>query len=180
MDPIQATNELSFRVGFTGHSGHLRLEPLSTVERANPLRSIPDFILVSPPLLLCWLICSLAWLHFQLLRFFLLSTTLHCNLNCNLIFLTVFNYSASFALYVFSNHYRWFITQLSNYLLFRLIIWILSTFNYMFHGVFHSVICSKFSIENWLNGFNPLIPFHCRNIRVRGFQNLVADWRQLP
>ncbi|KAE9591144.1 hypothetical protein Lal_00039818 [Lupinus albus] len=44
MDPIHATNELSFRVGFSGHSGHLRVEPLSTVERSNPLRSIPDFI----------------------------------------------------------------------------------------------------------------------------------------
>ncbi|KAL2332921.1 hypothetical protein Fmac_014134 [Flemingia macrophylla] len=47
MDPIQAANELAFRVGFSGHSGHLRVEPLSTVERRNPLRSIPDFIL--PP-----------------------------------------------------------------------------------------------------------------------------------
>ncbi|KAK7305341.1 hypothetical protein VNO77_43246 [Canavalia gladiata] len=44
MDPIQAANELAFRVGFSGHSGHLRLEPLSTVEGSNPLRSIPDFI----------------------------------------------------------------------------------------------------------------------------------------
>ncbi|RDY00043.1 DExH-box ATP-dependent RNA helicase DExH11, partial [Mucuna pruriens] len=47
MDPIQAANELSFRVGFSGHSGHLRVEPLTTEERRNPLRSIPDFI--SPP-----------------------------------------------------------------------------------------------------------------------------------
>lgn len=47
MDPIQAANELAFRVGFSGHSGHLRLEPLSTEERRNPLRSIPDFIPVS-------------------------------------------------------------------------------------------------------------------------------------
>ncbi|KAK7301822.1 hypothetical protein RJT34_12698 [Clitoria ternatea] len=44
MDPIQVTDELAFRVGFTGHSGHLRVEPLYTVERPNPLRSIPDFI----------------------------------------------------------------------------------------------------------------------------------------
>ncbi|XP_027335090.1 DExH-box ATP-dependent RNA helicase DExH11 isoform X2 [Abrus precatorius] len=44
MDPIKVANELAFRVGFSGHSGHLRLEPLSTVERSNPLRSIPDFI----------------------------------------------------------------------------------------------------------------------------------------
>ena len=46
MDPIEATNGLSFRVGFSGHSGHLRLEPLSTVESSNPLKSLPDFILV--------------------------------------------------------------------------------------------------------------------------------------
>ncbi|KAK7333272.1 hypothetical protein VNO80_30037 [Phaseolus coccineus] len=44
MDPIYAANELAFRVGFSGHSGHLRLEPLTTPERHNPLRSIPDFI----------------------------------------------------------------------------------------------------------------------------------------
>ncbi|KAI4373417.1 hypothetical protein MLD38_011543 [Melastoma candidum] len=47
MEPIEAANGLSFRVGFTGHSGHLRLEPLSTPERRNPLKSVPDFI--SPP-----------------------------------------------------------------------------------------------------------------------------------
>ncbi|XP_028758760.1 DExH-box ATP-dependent RNA helicase DExH11 isoform X1 [Neltuma alba] len=47
MDPIGAWQELGFRVGFTGHSGHLRVEPLSTVERSNPLSSLPDFIL--PP-----------------------------------------------------------------------------------------------------------------------------------
>ncbi|XP_023524556.1 DExH-box ATP-dependent RNA helicase DExH11-like [Cucurbita pepo subsp. pepo] len=47
MDPIEATKELSFRVGFSGHSGHLRVEPLSTVERSSPVRSLPDFIL--PP-----------------------------------------------------------------------------------------------------------------------------------
>ncbi|PON70872.1 ATP-dependent RNA helicase Ski [Parasponia andersonii] len=47
MDPVKAANELYFRVGFSGHSGHLRLEPLSTVERSNPLNSLPDFIL--PP-----------------------------------------------------------------------------------------------------------------------------------
>ncbi|QCD78043.1 antiviral helicase SKI2 [Vigna unguiculata] len=44
MDPIYAANELAFRVGFSGHSGHLRLEPLTTPERHNPLRSIPDYI----------------------------------------------------------------------------------------------------------------------------------------
>ncbi|KAJ6670688.1 ATP-DEPENDENT RNA AND DNA HELICASE [Salix viminalis] len=47
MDRIQATNELAFRVAFSGHSGHLRVEPLSTVERTNPVKSLPDFIL--PP-----------------------------------------------------------------------------------------------------------------------------------
>lgn len=47
MDPIQVSNELSFRVGFSGHSGHLRVEPLSSVERPKPEHSIPDFIL--PP-----------------------------------------------------------------------------------------------------------------------------------
>ncbi|KAK1311815.1 hypothetical protein QJS10_CPA07g00050 [Acorus calamus] len=47
MDAIPAANEVSFRVGFSGHSGHLRLEPLSPVERSNPLRSLPDFII--PP-----------------------------------------------------------------------------------------------------------------------------------
>ncbi|KAK1298896.1 hypothetical protein QJS10_CPB14g01721 [Acorus calamus] len=47
MDAIHAANEVSFRIGFSGHSGHLRLEPLSPVERSNPLRSLPDFII--PP-----------------------------------------------------------------------------------------------------------------------------------
>ncbi|XP_073304580.1 DExH-box ATP-dependent RNA helicase DExH11 isoform X1 [Primulina huaijiensis] len=47
MDRVPASDELSFRVGFTGHSGHLRIEPLPPVERQNPLHSIPDFIL--PP-----------------------------------------------------------------------------------------------------------------------------------
>lgn len=47
MDRIEAAKELAFRVGFSGHNGHLRLEPLSTVERCNPLKSLPDFIL--PP-----------------------------------------------------------------------------------------------------------------------------------
>lgn len=42
-----AANELSFRIGFSGHSGHLRLEPLPPVEGSNPLRSLPDLIL--PP-----------------------------------------------------------------------------------------------------------------------------------
>lgn len=59
MDPIYAANELAFRVGFSGHSGHLRLEPLTTPERHNPLRSIPDYIPV-----------SLGLLHFLISRFF--------------------------------------------------------------------------------------------------------------
>ena len=49
MDRIEAANELAFRVGFTGHSGHLRVEPISTVERSDPVKSLPDFILVSVP-----------------------------------------------------------------------------------------------------------------------------------
>ncbi|KAL6565185.1 Antiviral helicase ski2 [Orobanche minor] len=47
MDRITAANELSFRVGFSGHSGHLRVEPLPPVERHNLLRTLPDFTL--PP-----------------------------------------------------------------------------------------------------------------------------------
>ncbi|KAG0473479.1 hypothetical protein HPP92_015336 [Vanilla planifolia] len=51
MDRIVASNELAFRIGFSGHSGHLRLEPLPPVERLNPLKSLPDFVLppVFPP-----------------------------------------------------------------------------------------------------------------------------------
>ncbi|KAL2486376.1 ATP-dependent RNA helicase SKI2 [Abeliophyllum distichum] len=44
MDGVPVANGLSFRVGFTGHSGHLRIEPLPPVERPNPLHSLPDFI----------------------------------------------------------------------------------------------------------------------------------------
>lgn len=47
MNRIQVGHDASFRVGFSGHSGHLRLEPLPPVERPNPLSSLPDFI--SPP-----------------------------------------------------------------------------------------------------------------------------------
>ncbi|KAG5598522.1 hypothetical protein H5410_029892 [Solanum commersonii] len=47
MDRLVAAKELSFRIGFTGHSGHLTIEPLPPVERDTPLNSIPDFIL--PP-----------------------------------------------------------------------------------------------------------------------------------
>lgn len=47
MDRIDAANELSFRVGFTGHSGHLRIEPLPPVYSPRPVDSLPDLIL--PP-----------------------------------------------------------------------------------------------------------------------------------
>ncbi|WRX33604.1 DEAD/DEAH box helicase domain - like 8 [Theobroma cacao] len=47
MKPIQAANGFSFRVGFSGHSGHLRVEPLYTEERDNPIKTLPDFVL--PP-----------------------------------------------------------------------------------------------------------------------------------
>ncbi|XVE79464.1 hypothetical protein DITRI_Ditri14bG0060900 [Diplodiscus trichospermus] len=47
MRPIQAANGFSFRVGISGHSGHLRVEPLYTEERDNPIKSLPDFVL--PP-----------------------------------------------------------------------------------------------------------------------------------
>ncbi|KAJ0987857.1 hypothetical protein J5N97_006213 [Dioscorea zingiberensis] len=47
MDRITAANEVAFKIGFSGHSGHLRLEPLPPVERSNSLKSLPDFIL--PP-----------------------------------------------------------------------------------------------------------------------------------
>lgn len=46
MDRIEAAKELPFRVGFTGHSGHLTIEPLPPVERPKPLDSLP-FVLVS-------------------------------------------------------------------------------------------------------------------------------------
>lgn len=65
MEPIQAANGLSFRVGLSGHSGHLRLEPLSTVERTNPVNTVPDFILVGAqlPLLLGIYSLSLFTVH---------------------------------------------------------------------------------------------------------------------
>lgn len=47
MDPIKAANELNFRVGFSGYSGHLRIDPLYTVESSNAVNSLPEFIL--PP-----------------------------------------------------------------------------------------------------------------------------------
>ncbi|KAL9238723.1 hypothetical protein vseg_013107 [Gypsophila vaccaria] len=47
MDRVQVGSELSFRVGLTGHSGHLRIEPLPPGEGHRPLRDLPDFII--PP-----------------------------------------------------------------------------------------------------------------------------------
>ncbi|GAB2263267.1 hypothetical protein Droror1_Dr00004264 [Drosera rotundifolia] len=48
MDRISVSDELRFRVGISGHSGHLRLEPLPPVEGdGDPLRHLPDLIL--PP-----------------------------------------------------------------------------------------------------------------------------------
>ncbi|EOA26057.1 hypothetical protein CARUB_v10019475mg [Capsella rubella] len=47
MSRVQAGNELAFRVGFSGHGGHLRVEPLYTAERDDAVNSLPDF--VSPP-----------------------------------------------------------------------------------------------------------------------------------
>ncbi|XP_010685630.2 DExH-box ATP-dependent RNA helicase DExH11 isoform X1 [Beta vulgaris subsp. vulgaris] len=47
MDRIPVGNDLAFRVGLTGHSGHLYIEPLPPVEAHNPLRDLPDFVL--PP-----------------------------------------------------------------------------------------------------------------------------------
>ncbi|GKV33028.1 hypothetical protein SLEP1_g41582 [Rubroshorea leprosula] len=47
MDPIKAANELGFRVGFSGYSGHLRIDPLYTVEGTDPAKSLPEFVL--PP-----------------------------------------------------------------------------------------------------------------------------------
>ncbi|XP_042452594.1 DExH-box ATP-dependent RNA helicase DExH11-like isoform X1 [Zingiber officinale] len=47
MERVVAANEVAFSLGFTGHSGHLHLEPLHPVVRPNSLTSLPDFIL--PP-----------------------------------------------------------------------------------------------------------------------------------
>ncbi|XP_076886194.1 DExH-box ATP-dependent RNA helicase DExH11-like [Bidens hawaiensis] len=47
MDRIDTVSELPFRVGFTGHTGHLRIEPLPSVQQSSPVNSLPDFIL--PP-----------------------------------------------------------------------------------------------------------------------------------
>ncbi|KAL8159336.1 hypothetical protein V2J09_000873 [Rumex salicifolius] len=47
MDRVPASNELSFGVRVSGHSGHLCLEPLPPVEGDHPLRHLPGFVL--PP-----------------------------------------------------------------------------------------------------------------------------------
>ncbi|CAM8958449.1 unnamed protein product [Rhodiola kirilowii] len=47
MDRIELIKEMPFRIGFTGHAGHMRIEPLSPTENPTRLRSLPDF--VSPP-----------------------------------------------------------------------------------------------------------------------------------
>ncbi|CAN6471442.1 unnamed protein product [Victoria cruziana] len=47
MDRIEAAKDLAFRIGYTGHSGHLRIEPLPPVDRPSPLSSLPDLVL--PP-----------------------------------------------------------------------------------------------------------------------------------
>ncbi|XP_041998400.1 DExH-box ATP-dependent RNA helicase DExH11-like isoform X1 [Salvia splendens] len=47
MDRVPAANGLSFRLGFTGHSGHLTVEPLPPVDRPNRLHDLPNFVL--PP-----------------------------------------------------------------------------------------------------------------------------------
>ncbi|PIA54426.1 hypothetical protein AQUCO_00900760v1 [Aquilegia coerulea] len=44
MDRIDAGTDIAFRIGFTGYSGHLRVEPLPPVERFDPIKSLPDFI----------------------------------------------------------------------------------------------------------------------------------------
>ncbi|CAH1423609.1 unnamed protein product [Lactuca virosa] len=47
MDRIETVKELPFRVGFTGHSGHIRIEPLPPVKKSTSIDSLPEFIL--PP-----------------------------------------------------------------------------------------------------------------------------------
>ncbi|OVA17687.1 Helicase [Macleaya cordata] len=51
MDRIGAGSEFPFKIGLSGYSGHLRLEPLPPVERPDPIKSLPDFVLPSafPP-----------------------------------------------------------------------------------------------------------------------------------
>lgn len=47
MERIDAGNGLSFRIGFTGHSGHLYLEPLPSDQSSSRLDELPDY--VPPP-----------------------------------------------------------------------------------------------------------------------------------
>ncbi|KAJ9552373.1 hypothetical protein OSB04_016418 [Centaurea solstitialis] len=47
MDRIDTVKELPFRVGFTGHSGHIRIEPLPPVQQSTSINTLPEFIL--PP-----------------------------------------------------------------------------------------------------------------------------------
>lgn len=47
MDRIELLKEMPFRIGFTGHAGHMRIEPLSPTETHTRLSSLPDFVSVS-------------------------------------------------------------------------------------------------------------------------------------
>uniref|UniRef100_A0A7N0U3N2 RNA helicase n=2 Tax=Kalanchoe fedtschenkoi TaxID=63787 RepID=A0A7N0U3N2_KALFE len=47
MDRIELVKDMPFRIGFTGHAGHMRIQPLSPTETPTRLKSLPDF--VSPP-----------------------------------------------------------------------------------------------------------------------------------
>lgn len=47
MNRDQAGNELAFRVGFSGHGGHLRVEPLYTVGSDDAVNSLLEFVSVS-------------------------------------------------------------------------------------------------------------------------------------
>ena len=47
MNKVEAANELAFRVGISGHGGHLRVEPLYTEESDGAVNSLPDFVSVS-------------------------------------------------------------------------------------------------------------------------------------
>ncbi|KAK9078766.1 hypothetical protein SSX86_002824 [Deinandra increscens subsp. villosa] len=48
MDRIETVRELPFRVGFSGHSGHIRIEPIPpSTQQSTPVNSLPEFIL--PP-----------------------------------------------------------------------------------------------------------------------------------
>ncbi|KAI7756452.1 hypothetical protein M8C21_002341 [Ambrosia artemisiifolia] len=47
MDRIETVRELAFRIGFTGHSGHIRIEPLPSSSSSSDTPLLPDLIL--PP-----------------------------------------------------------------------------------------------------------------------------------